>query len=278
MSDLDPMERLDFHSDRTPRRDFWSLFKVASLQRLTQMQQGLLYMNSLEYFSTLKGEEAIALRQDEKEKVFASLKAGKNGDYFGVLSLEVGEGDEKREIDLGDKAIMTANFPHYENTMLFCMGAIADDASGKIPGEKNEKLYFDKRFLEFGDHILLILNPHEFSNRINEAIKKEKHIFNYKFLEGGYGLVDYLDLSNYSGIIGLYKKDIEYSWQQEFRIAFGIKENALNQNRAYEFNVGDLSDISTIIPLQSLIDEPMKFKRRMFQKVNNEYIQIHTKG
>ncbi len=261
----------DFFESEPPKTDFWLLFKVSTYERLQKMQKGLLYMNSLDYFSNLKDEESLALRVDELEEVYGILRAGPNEKGFSTLSLKQGNGEE---LDLGSEAILTAKFPRPKNTVLFCMGALADGQDGVIPGEIDDQIIFDKQFLEFGSHILLINNSTEFSKRINAALAQETSAFGSKFFHGGYGMVDYKDLENYSGPIGLYTKDSKYSWQMEFRISFGVEDSCLNSDGAFEFNIGDLTDISQIIPVQALIDEPMRVKRRTFVKVGDTYEQI----
>ncbi|MGP9644976.1 MULTISPECIES: hypothetical protein [unclassified Halomonas] len=260
-----------FFESEPPQTEFWLLFKVSSYERILQMQKGLLYMNSLDYFSNLTDEESLALRVDELEKVYGILRAGPNEKGFSTLSLKLNNGEE---LDLGSEAILTAKFPRPKNTMLFCMGALADGQDGVIPGEIDNQIIFDKRFLEFGSHMLLINNPTEFSKRINTALAQEASAFGSKLFHDGYGLVGYKDLENYSGAIGLYTKDSKYSWQMEFRISFGVEGRYLNSKGAFEFNVGDLTDISQIIPVQALIDEPMRIKRRTFVKVGDTYKQI----
>lgn len=257
--------------DEPPRKNFWSLFKVSSYERLVEMQKGILYMNSLDYFSSLKDEESLALRVDELEKVYGVLRAGKNSTGHATLSIDMGNG---KELDLGPESILTANFARPKNIMLFCMGAFADGQNGLIPGENSDTIVFDKKFLEFGSHLLLIINPGEFSKRINRAIKKDEGIFNSKYFHDGYGLVNYKPLNEYSGPIGLFTKDLRYSWQMEFRLTFGVENECLNNNGAYELNVGDISDISHIVPVQGLIDEPLKVKRRAFKKVAGAYEEV----
>jgi hypothetical protein len=63
----------------------------------------------------------------------------------------------------------------------------------------------------------------------------------------GNGLVDYKLLEKYSGPIGLYTKDSKYSWKMEFRLMFGIEDQCLNDNGAYELNIGDISYISYMV-------------------------------
>lgn len=61
----------------------------------------------------------------------------------------------------------------------------------------------------------------------------------------------------------------------EFRISFGVEDYFLNQNGAFELEIGDISDISNIIPVQALIDEPFCFKRRTFIKAGDGYEQVN---
>ena len=274
MSRLEATATIKASSDRTPNRSFWLLFRVSSLDRLVQMQKGFLYMNSLEYFSQLEGESATALRRDELEKVYASFKAGNDGELTTKLLLKISEGGVENKLDLGQSAVLTVDFPRPQNMMIFCMGALADDINGNIPGEIDSKFKFDERFHQFGDHILIITNPSEFSHRINVALKKEKNAFGSPFFEGGYGLIDYINSRDHTGCIGLFRKDIKYSWQREFRISFGVKDPSLNDRAAYVFNIGSIEGISQVIKLQSLIDTPLSIKRTILKKVDGKYIEI----
>ena len=258
--------------DKPPKTDFWLLFKVSSPERLMQMQKGLLYMNSLEYFSSLKNEETLPLRVDELEKVQGILRAGQTDEGFRQIIINCG--DKRGDIDLGPDAIIKSEFTRAKNTMIFCMGALTDGQDGVIPGEADNTIIFDDRFLEFGSHLLLISNAMEFSNRINKAIKDESGVFGSKDFHGSMGVVDYKPLQNYSGPIGIYTKDISYSWQMEYRLCFGFENHCLNSQGAYELNIGDISDISKIIPVQTLIDQPIKIERRTFQKEGNGYKQV----
>ncbi|MFT3850330.1 MAG: hypothetical protein QM739_17145 [Propionivibrio sp.] len=119
--------------DPPPQTSLWLPFKVSSYERLAQMQEGLLYMNSLHYFATLPGEEDFALRRDELESVYGIWRAGPRDQGHATLSIRIGESSQ--EIDLGSNATLKAEFPRPKNTMLFCMSAFADGPDGRLPGQ-----------------------------------------------------------------------------------------------------------------------------------------------
>jgi hypothetical protein len=196
----------NFFDDKPPRKDVWLMLKVSTLERLTQMQKGLLYMNSLDYFSNLTGEESLPVRMDDLENVYGVLRAGPHDRGHSKLTMQIGESG--KEFDLGPQAVVTVKYPRPKNYMLFCMTAIADSQDGTIPGQIEDWFYFDKRFLHFGSHVLLISNAPAFGDRISRAISREKGIFGTKFFHDGFGLVDYKPLNNHSGTKGLYTKDI----------------------------------------------------------------------
>jgi len=260
-----------FPGDRKPRSDPWWLFKVGSAERIKQMQGGLLYMNSLEYFSGLDGEAQSGLRADASEGVFARPETKSWGGIHSEIELAYGTEDERKSILLNQEASVTLNMPDPANTILFCMGALADGENGLIDGEENGEVILSRRFEEFGEATLLINSPQEFSERISAAIAKDNHLFSSLFMEGCCGLVDYIEPNTFFGNLGVFRKDDSYRWQREFRIILGAKDAAMNASGAYELNVGDISDISTIINTKSFIKAPIKLKRRKYRKLGDDY-------
>jgi hypothetical protein len=257
----------DFFVDKPPQKTCWLMFKAASLERLHQMRSGLLYMNSLEYFSGLPGEESLALRKDELEAVYGVLRAGPVPGGEAKFLLKIGDG---KEIDLGPTAVLTARYPRPKNYMLFCMGAFADGKDGAIPGERDGQLHFDSRFLSFGSHMLLITNAPEFGRRLSGAIAQTSGLFRSDYFHEGYGLVEYKDLATYSGAKGLFTKDTRFSWQNEYRLVLGAEDHLLNQHGGLELQIGSIADISQIVPIQALLDTPISVTRRSFRMVDGK--------
>ncbi|WP_223886812.1 hypothetical protein, partial [Pseudomonas amygdali] len=113
-----------------------------------------------------------------------------------------------------------------------------------------------------------------FPRRLSQAIEAHPHLYNSLFFEGGYGQVDYVDLSEYSGPIGLFRKPIEYAWQREYRLCFGAEPEALNDQGALELNIGDLSDITQITTVESFTSNPMTVTQRNYVIVEGKPVQI----
>lgn len=91
-------------TDAPPNENFWLLFKVSSKQRLEQMQKGLIYMNSLDYFSSLKGESNMDVRGDPHENIHGVLRAGPNDNGHSELWIKIGD----KEFNLGKKVCLSA--------------------------------------------------------------------------------------------------------------------------------------------------------------------------
>jgi len=261
-----------------PDKKIFLAFKVADKPRLEEMRKGLIYMNSLAYFSSLEENTSESVRHDPLEKAYSRASAGKTEKGDSKLILNISNKDENRVIDLGDDAVVTMEFGEPNNVMIFCMSAFADDGTGIIPGEVNGTIPLDKRFLEFGSHILVIRNIGEFANRLNNSISSNPDVYWAEYFHEMYGLVEYKTLNNYSGHIGLYRKDIKYEWQREFRICFGVHSKGLNKKGAFELDIGDISDITEIISVQSLLDKPLTFKRTLVKKVGDKYVEVPHKN
>jgi hypothetical protein len=247
----------DVFPDRSPNCQCWLLFRAGSLSRLKQFQKGKMYMNSVNYFSGLKGEEATALRKDVLEKNYLTVHSQLDGKQVGEFFVEV----DGKEVSLGSEAMFHVDLPKPSNIFIFCMAALADGLDGLIPGEHAGQVTLSNRFTEFGDHVLKVNNHGEFSKRLSAAILAHPYLYSSPFFEGGYGQVDYVDMSNHSGIVGLFRKDIEYAWQREYRFCIGCTSGALNADGALELEIGDLSDITSIVPVKQFASQAITLRR-----------------
>jgi hypothetical protein len=139
---------------------------------------------------------------------------------------------------------------------------------------QNGSLKFSERFREFGTHVLRITNPSEFFRRFSQVIAAHPYLYGSPFFEGGYGQVDYVDFTHYNGPIGLFRKPVEYAWQREYRLCLGAEAEALNDRGGLELNIGDLSDITQIIPVESFTTHPVTIIPRRYKIVDGKPVQI----
>ncbi len=240
-----------FQQEHQPAKRYWLLMKVAPLKRLQQMQKGILYMNSIDYFSELKGEDGVKVRSDELESTYVRFQTGVvhnnhrveialNHPSFGEVNLPKGT-----EVSLG--------VPSPKNTFIFCMSCIGEDKQGNIRNLRGDKYHMDRRMKRFGSHTLVINEPAKFFQRYSDAINRADGFFVNDYMDGGCGIVDYKKMSKHKGKIGLFVKDKHYDWQCEYRFVLGAQYSLLNANGALELNIGDISDISSIIETKRLI-------------------------
>ncbi len=271
MTNFDP-NSLSIFATYEPERNPLLMFKASSMERLRAMQNGLLYMNSLSYFAEVENEPSGSLRGDPLEPVIGRVYGGKDGEKYYQFTLRYKKGDDEKVLDITEDAVLTVEIPKPSNVMIFCLSAIAFDPNWMMPGQFNHML--DRRLLEFGSHALIIKNPGAFADRLNRAIKSNPYIYSSKYFQGGYGLVEYIDLEGASTYIGVFRKDSRYSWQREFRLCFGVESKGLNDKGAFELEIGDISDITSLVSLESLLGGPININSRIVKKVGNEYVEV----
>lgn len=93
-------------------------------------------------------------------------------------------------------------------------------------------------------------------------------------VHAGYGRVDYTNIYTFSGAKGIYLKDQRYEWQREFRLATGADDDALNTNGALELRIGTIKDISDILPIEQLLERPIKVTKTPFQAIGGELFAL----
>lgn len=266
-----PKDLMSMCEPYVPKREMWLLFKIGSHEHISALQRGLLYMNSLSYFSGLGGESNDALRADPTESLLARMEGGPDGERIYKFTIRMPSADGDKTVDISNNASLTIEVPNPKNVMIFCLCALADGEDGKIPGEADGELWLDQRLLEFGTHLLLIRNAKEFSARISAAIEANPHLYSSKYFQGGYGLVEYVDLRKRALNIGLFRKDRKYAWQREFRVVLGARNAGLNAHGALELRVGELSDITQLMELDQFLKRPLKIGRRLVRRIGDKY-------
>ncbi len=209
------------------------LIKFQSASRIQDLQNGLVYMNSLEWFRRDESENSNNVVGDLFEGMLHIHEANL------VLS-ETGE-----SIEIKDELMLTSA----SNDYVYCMFGI---------NPYNNNFSFTKEQKEiiqtFGDTALLILDKDEFFKRIHKAaLEKDYEIYG--------GFVHYYDeekdsvnlnLSLLSGMqnIAFWKRKA-YAYQQEFRFLIHMPDSKKDH---LELNIGDIHDISKVYKAHDILN------------------------
>lgn len=208
------------------------LIKFQNANRIQDLQNGLIYMNSLEWYRKDESDNLNNVVGDSFEGMFHINEAN-----F-VLS-ETGE-----SIKITDELMMTSA----SNDYVYCMFGI-NPYNNNFTFTEEQK----ETIKTFGDTALLILDKDEFFKRIRNAALKE----NYE-IYGGF--VHYYDeekdsvnliLSLLSGIqnIAFWKRKA-YAYQQEFRFLIHMPSGEKDH---LELNIGNIRDISKVYKTSDIL-------------------------
>jgi hypothetical protein len=199
------------------------LIKIGKRKNIEDaFNKGYLYFNTIECFR----EHESAEIGDKNENIDILYQGGDDGELtIDDFPLTQGNGLINAIFDFPNEQ------KKYSATHIFCCSLLEisniniEKRTFEIPDEMNE----------FGDCVILIHNVPVFFDRIKKAIQK----FGAKKMY--FGKIEYVDFRKYSGDIGLFKKDLKYSHQKEFRIAFECENK-----EACKLDVGNLKDIARI--------------------------------
>lgn len=209
------------------------LIKFQSAERIESLQNGLLYMKSLEWYRKHESENGDVVVGDRFEAMF-HVNEGK------LILPDIGE-----EFEIKNKLIATS----VSNDYAYCMfGVNPYNSSFNFSTEQKDTIK------DFGDTALLILDKDEFFSRIRKAA-----------LNAGYeihsGFVRYYDenvdsgnliLSLLSGIYNIaFWKRKKYIYQQEFR--FLVHTQNYTEDHL-ELNIGDIHDISKVFKTSEILN------------------------
>ncbi|WP_067522799.1 hypothetical protein [Endozoicomonas ascidiicola] len=206
------------------------------------VDDGLLFMNSIEYFRNIENEDSV-LRGDANEGL-AARYSGEN------IVLKIG-GEEINALT-GNLSI---RFNHDQETNIFCMSAI----TAKDVADAGGELKLSNDFKKFGDKAIMIhgVDIPEFLERIMNHIKSNDDISSHpdhKFIAKK---VDYIPYQSHQGKIGVYKKFDEYAWQYEWRLA--IKQQVTDGTYS-GFKIGPINDLCQVVDTDSIINETIGIK------------------
>lgn len=125
--------------------------------------------------------------------------------------------------EINDVTIFENNYIY--TGYLFCMYAIYSDS----------KTRYDKRMLDFGEHAIIIHNPKEFINRINQYCNKNNII-------NRCSRVSYYPEKSLDCELSPFMKREKYSYQNEARIYIYNS----NPQDYFKFYIGNIEDIAIL--------------------------------
>ena len=217
------------------------VFKFGTRDRMEQFSQGLLYMNTLQYFAKL---ETDMLRTDSHEGTSHLLR----GDGA-ILSIKSGE----KFVPVGEiKGPIRYKPDALKNVNVFCMYALRESLSDCLVSPKN---------FDFGDTFAVLTDFQEFLRRASAAAPGTGQQLEWD-------LVEYIDESSHLGPVGIFRKARAFSYQSEFRMAL-----LPGKGMPLPFHVGDLSDIVRLGPLSEL-NGRLKVQRITPQALGSSGAQI----
>jgi hypothetical protein len=210
---------------------------------LDLQQQGLLFFNPISYFTKVEDEQ---LRGDKLEDVTEI-------NYIGDARIDLKQVSAPDSEYKWMNAFNVTMFKRPETPIgnLFCLYVI--DVFNQ---PQDSKITVPKKMLDFGNFCLFIHNPHEFMRRVRAKLLE----LNLSF---AHDMVEYRDLKRHKGRKTVFQKDLNYSYQQEFRIFI---ENKIDSS--VSIKVGDLSDISSICHTEHIGKLEILVKEKVANKVN----------
>lgn len=209
----------------------YSLIKIFNdEQHRDEFLNGSLYMNRLKYFKQHE-EDGRNNRADIYEAVSGWFQPG-------VISIRI-DGIEIPPEDIATPVVVQLN--KYNDYNIFCMFSISnvkvDEINDNHIDDIKKAFLLDDAVCNLGEYAAIITNVSQFLERVEEAIKREHY-------SGGRGLVEYYEPSIYNGkFLGMeavFKKQIQYSHQKEYRIAI---ERTQPGDDAYHLEIGNIHDI-----------------------------------
>lgn len=191
---------------------------------------GVIYMNTLEFYRTLEAHDE---RRDDNEG--AERVRNRRG---GVLKQKNPETGTFKEIaQLTHSRIRELN-SNLQNLNVYCLYYLKSEMPIKSLGA----VIAQRTKLGFGDYAVIVADAGEFVARIKQAaINKGYQHFR--------SLVKYADFSEEDVEVGPFVKDQDFAHQSELRIAVHTGENS---GSAIKLEIGSLKDIAVMVPSGAL--------------------------
>ena len=185
--------------------------------------EGLLYMNTFDYFINLEDNG------DGRADKYEATTLYYAGDGVDDIKLTLGSGDDKITLSRegGTLSIaMITDQPTYSH--LYSMTAI--DTKWAL---ENDLLLDERNFADGKDYVVIIHDCNKFIERLTNKLNENKGNSKLSFIE-------YIDEHNYSGQMGCFRKFDKFSYQNEWRCA--VLQNGIKE--PITITLGSLADIA----------------------------------
>lgn len=209
------------------------LIKFQSEDKIKNLQDGLVYMNTLEWYRKHENSNGNMVIGDSFEGML----------HFNEAELFLP--------DLGETIRLNGNLMKttHSNDYAFCMFGVNPNLTTFKFTEKQKK-----EMLGFGDTALLILDSDEFMKRIEKSAQEKgyKVYKNFvKYFDEKKDHVDiFLSLMLEEQNVAFWKRE-SYAYQNEFR--FVISAENLDDDHL-ELDIGNIKDISIIMKASSILN------------------------
>ncbi len=206
------------------------LFKVVSQESHAHdfLENGTILLRNLPWFRYVEAQGTTSSHLKEVQEGGAYPSAY---DWSGGQPIIEG-------IPFKKSGLIRVPMPEENNKYLFCL-------SRYTPYEGSQ-LHINEKFLCFGDYVIVILDGDEFIRRFEEAVGNISETRSYM----GHP-VEYLDPQALQGRRDLWRKEIQFEWQNEYRFLW---ETIHIRDGEIILHLGSLADIARVYPTRSLVN------------------------
>jgi len=209
----------------------YALLRLSKEEYLKRFRnEGLLYMNTLQYFRNLETDLERGDAFEGDDWIYQPKDTEITFDDPDVGKYVVVPGELSGPARIALNQTLACN--------VYCMFAITGPVDGEL---------VDKRNCGLGESFILVLNTREFLSRVSAAASKVG-------LAVKYGLVQYYDSQEYKGDVGPFRKRNQFSHQKEFRLVLQPSTGI-----AVQLSVGSLVDITSEVHPASEVNDLCDF-------------------